>query len=170
MGRLVEIDTCARCPDHTGRTEKVEKSDVLRWIPVCGLVPLDCEDPIAGWCPLPKAPEVPTEGAKLWPYVSLQPSMMGGQPCIGTHRLKVEVFAGCWWNGTSLKTLSGCWPEVTRADILVCCWYEARYHLRRTHSRAWREWLEANEGKIGLGDFDAVPMPPQKGEGDGGTL
>ena len=99
--------------------------------------------------------------ARSRPCITIDPCVMDGEPCI-SWRLTAEQFAGVWWRGNySLGEIIINWPGVRREDVQIACWYMARFGSR-TWRKRWDRWATEWRTPIWHGDWDNVPMPPQK--------
>jgi uncharacterized protein (DUF433 family) len=94
-------------------------------------------------------------------YVSVQPGMKSGVPCIAGRRLPTELIA-------SMYVAEGGWEvvadryEITRDDVMVACWFEARYGRSKRRRKAWAGWLADVEGRLWESqDWTDVPFPPR---------
>lgn len=95
------------------------------------------------------------------PFVSIDPAMQAGEPCVKGSRLRAEVVANAWWGGGyTVQGLEDNWPGVDRATVLVACWYTA-LHGSPIWKKRWGEWAKAAYGKLWATEYNAVPMPPQ---------
>lgn len=91
------------------------------------------------------------------PYVSIDPAIRAGQPCLNHTRTPVEAIAGSVWAGESLELICD-GHALNRADVLVCCWYMANYGEKVWQHR-WRVWAESVHDKLWHGQYD-IPDPP----------
>lgn len=106
------------------------------------------------------------------PYVTADPAMRSGQPCVNGTRVPVESVAyAVWLDGGAYAAASD--YDLTRHDVLVACWYAGTYGLpgRRTltPSRMWRErwgpWArEVHDSLWSRRDVggSVIPDPPTK--------
>ena len=102
------------------------------------------------------------EEREPYPFVSVNPGMCWGQPCVGSTRLPVEMIAEYVWAGSDMAALSSDWDYLRRGDVLVACWFQAQYGGRRWRKR-WGAW--ARTAGMALWacttvDYEAVPWPP----------
>ena len=96
------------------------------------------------------------------PFVSIRPSMMGGQIVVGQQRIEAELAAKVWWAGDySLKDIEENWPVLKRNTIIVACWAMARYGPRKWRTR-WKAWADEHEYAMWRTNYGKVPMPPQE--------
>lgn len=93
-------------------------------------------------------------------YIVIDAGRLFGEPTIGHSRIDARMIAGAWWNGLAVGDMD--WG-ITRVGVIVACWYQARYGTA-TWRRRWEGWLKEHEQVIWRGNYDAVPLPPQKGE------
>ncbi len=100
-------------------------------------------------------------------YVWVCPGRQSGQPCVGGHRIPVDMVVDMvWWNG--VRDAMRAW-ELTRGEVLAACWYAAEINVvrlgqsRRGPWRArWGAWAEDAHGALWKGDYKAVADPPSK--------
>lgn len=96
------------------------------------------------------------------PYVSIDPGVQCGVPCIGGTRLPAEQFARIWWeSGYTLERMLSSWPTLTREGLIVACWYMGAYDKRMWYER-WRDWAKQWKQDMWEGNYDKVPLPPQQ--------
>lgn len=112
-------------------------------------------------------------------YVWIDPARKSGEPCIGGHRLPVEmVIATVWRSG--LDEALHCWPQLTRGQVLVACWYAGAGNVVRLHGRGgayvgyrgpwrkrWGAWAAEVHDGLWLSatvDYDVIPDPPLDGQ------
>lgn len=104
-------------------------------------------------------------GKKVWHFITVDPAMKFGQPCVDHHRITANQMADVWYfNGEmDLAGIEENWPGMNRGAVLVACWYVARYGtpMRR---KPWKEWVEKAEGLLWKGDYKHCPMPPRREE------
>jgi uncharacterized protein (DUF433 family) len=102
------------------------------------------------------------------PYVSIDPKLKFGQPCIHGHRITAEQIADRYWDlgedmqGEILEAY-----DLTRAEVIVCCYWACEYGPRRWKKR-WKTWLTATWANTREDhgwwseQFGDVPLPPTK--------
>lgn len=94
-------------------------------------------------------------------YVSIDPSMWSGEPCINHTRVPLSCLVDRWWyNGDKqdCKDYSCTWP-----DVLVACWYYGMYGTRLWRRR-YGGWAKANNKSLWEGTYKDVPPPPWEGQ------
>lgn len=113
------------------------------------------------------------------PFVSIDPAIHSGVPCLNHTRLPVNTVAGVY-HQHGLDEIQRGW-DVTRPDVLVACWYVGIYgvedfttrddgtvRLHRGPKPGWRAiygaWAVENGAPLWSGAYDLVPDPPTKGE------
>jgi uncharacterized protein (DUF433 family) len=109
-------------------------------------------------------------------YVWIDPARRSGEPCIGGHRLGVDmVIETVWATGIDNAEDMYC---ITRSQILGACWYAgAGYPVRLHNSRSeyapyrgpwrkrWGTWAAEVHQALWSSttcDYDAIPDPPTK--------
>lgn len=97
-------------------------------------------------------------------YIIIDPGVQFGRPTIGPLRVPVEPVVELWRAGESVESICEDWPGLTRNGVVVACWYMARYEARRRPGKLWQVWLSEHDAAIWRGDYDAMPLLPQKGE------
>lgn len=108
------------------------------------------------------------------PFVSVNPKMKSGQPCLNGRRISAGQIADMYWDmGESLEAEILSQYAITRADVVVCCWYVSEYGTRAQRKR-WEDWQRMtweNTGRpldsdVGTGwwspMFEDVPLPPTR--------
>jgi len=101
------------------------------------------------------------------PFVSIDPAMQSGRPCVSHTRLTVETVAVYIWGGYTPEDVAEEF-DVTPADVLVACWYAGTYGIPGSWDwRArWGKWAEDVHENLWHGRYD-IPMPPsEKGRPD----
>jgi uncharacterized protein (DUF433 family) len=100
-------------------------------------------------------------------YVWVCPGRQSGEPCIGDHRIPVDMVVELAWDG-GVKSAMWTW-NLTRGEVLVACWYAAEINVVRLGQRRrgpwqarWGEWAQDAQGALWKADYDAVPDPPTK--------
>lgn len=91
------------------------------------------------------------------PYVSIDPTIQYGRPCIGGTRITTENIAGRVWGGDSVDDVALDFG-MTREQVLVACWYED-YLMWGSD---WFDWAEAALPLMNAGRWDEVPDPPAR--------
>lgn len=112
------------------------------------------------------------KGIESHPFVSVQPNLRFGEPCIGGTRLPAEMIADRYWDlGEHLESELLKPYGITRADVIVCCWYVATYGTRK-QKRRWKDWKETVWANTGIAQdsggargwwsehYADVPLPP----------
>ncbi len=94
-------------------------------------------------------------------FVTVDPAVRFGDPCVGIDRLDTRTAAHSAYSGTSISEIAETW-EVSERDVLVACWYEARHGHSRKLRKAWRDWLVEAELMRWRGE---LPSPPPSKEG-----
>lgn len=136
----------------------------------------------------PVSNEIEALPDRVTPFVSVNPAMRWGQPCVNGTRLPVDAVAGMVWaEGVDVAADQ---YDLTRADVLVACWYAGTYGLPgrreslfpvRQWPKRWGAWADSVAGalwKVTEVDYDAVPDPPraalpevpERGVPDGGAM
>lgn len=99
-------------------------------------------------------------------YVSIEPGIRFGQPCVKRQGISPELIADAWWNTDySLEFIEENWPGMDREAVLVACWYMAVHSRSRIWHKRWGEWVN-NPGvssRLWRADYDNCPMPLRKG-------
>ena len=107
-------------------------------------------------------------------YVWIDPARRSGEPCIGGHRLGVELVVASVWDSDVVNAMDlYC---ISRAQVLVACWYAGagfpiRLHNARSeykpHTGPWKaRWgVWAADVHQALWEsttvvYDAIPDPP----------
>lgn len=107
-------------------------------------------------------------------YVWIDPARKSGEPCIGGHRLPVEMVVDSVWS-SGIEQAMGTYC-LTRAQVLVACWYAGAGNVVRLHGRGgqyvarrgpWRKRWGAWAAEVHQAlwsttsvDYDVVPDPP----------
>lgn len=94
------------------------------------------------------------------PFVSVQPGMKFGEPCINGHRLPTQLIAETVMFNGGEEAMD--WYDITRDEVMVACWFEARYGGRKIR-KLWQAWLDEHEGTLWHSTSErwaAVPFPP----------
>lgn len=114
------------------------------------------------------------------PYITVDPAMLSGEPCLNHTRIPVYMIAELVWNeGVGEAMLM--W-ELSRAEVLVACWYVGAYGVPEIHAtesvqkhtgqvyrqqpvnrewlNRWRAWAEESSGALWTGKYDEVTDPP----------
>ena len=95
-------------------------------------------------------------------YITIDPGLYAGIPCVANTRITAEHMAKVWWNGNlRLDLIEAMWPGMTRGAVLVACWYQG-IHGGRAWRRRWEQWASDVSGQICNGDFRGCPMPQQQ--------
>jgi uncharacterized protein (DUF433 family) len=102
------------------------------------------------------------------PYVSIDPKLKFGQPCIHGHRITAEQIADMYWHmGEDMQGEILDAYDMTRAEVIACCYWAAQYGTRQRRTR-WQAWLTAawDNTREGHGwwseQFEDVPLPPTR--------
>ncbi len=107
-------------------------------------------------------------------YVWIDPARRSGEPCIGGHRLPVELIVdNVWAEGVDFP--QSMW-NLTRAEVLVACWYVGAGNVVRLHGNnseyvayrgswrkrwgAWAKQVHDELWNVTTCDYDAIPDPP----------
>lgn len=90
------------------------------------------------------------------PFISLSPSVLGGDPAMGQTRIPAQVIINLVLR-QGVETTARDYG-LARADVLTACWYAARYGAR-SWRKAWGAWAEANEQAMWRGHWAAVRDP-----------
>ncbi len=96
------------------------------------------------------------------PCVWVSPGRCSGRPCIGGHRLSVDLIADLWWGGSSAVAIQRDYA-ITREQIVVACWYVARYGTRMWRRR-WGRWETDVFQRLWNGRYKGAPLPPRSGD------
>lgn len=102
-------------------------------------------------------------GAKAHePYVSVDPAMRFGRPCVNNTRLSVEAVAGMVWIGESVDEVADEYG-VTRPDVVVACWYAGKFGTSESKRwrKRWGKWADEVHDELWHSRYD-VPNPPDK--------
>lgn len=111
------------------------------------------------------------------PFVSVDPAMQSGQPCLNHTRMPIQTIADWVWGHGIDGFLTGFDDRAyTRHDALVACWYAGRYGLPREPfwTDRWGAWAQQVEYQLwhtaALTDqvLTGLPDPPNKSGIDGG--
>lgn len=110
-------------------------------------------------------------------YVWIDPARRSGEPCIGGHRLSVELVIEHAWEGGPRQAQE--LYSLTRAQVLVACWYAGAGFPVRLHSsrseykphkgpwaKRWGTWAaDVHQAlwQTSTVDYDAIPDPPTAG-------
>ena len=96
-------------------------------------------------------------------YIRVDPSIQGGEPCIGGTRLPALQMARVWWHSgyTTWEQVQHEYPTLTREGLIVACWFVVQGSVG--WKRVWGQWERRVEGALAEGRYDDVPLPPQKG-------
>lgn len=95
-------------------------------------------------------------------YISIEPGIKSGEPCIGGTRLTAEWVAGHIWDGWTQDDILTDWDYLTRADLMVACWYVSQYGPR-VWRRRWSTWaVEAFHCLWESAKQADCPWPPTK--------
>lgn len=117
------------------------------------------------------------------PFVSINPAMRSGAPCINGIRVPVSAVAGTVLGYGVAEAMSS--YDLTRHDVLVACWYVGTYgvddvswrgdgkpqRLHRGPSKGggwrglWGQWAADVSGalwNVTTLDLDAIPDPPTR--------
>ena len=113
------------------------------------------------------------EGAHVW----IDPARRSGEPCIGGHRLGVELVIESVWYGDVHQAIAT--YDITRGQVLVACWYAGagypvRLHNKRSEykphrgpwAKRWGPWAADVHQALWQStsvDYDAIPAPPTVG-------
>lgn len=105
-------------------------------------------------------------------YVWIDPARRSGEPCIGGHRLPVEMVVDAVWSAGVAQAL-GLWPQIDRAQVLVACWYAGAGNVVRLHGKGgkyvahrgpwrkrWGTWAKDSHQALWEQRFDDVTDPP----------
>lgn len=62
-------------------------------------------------------------------FISIQPHVQGGAPCINNTRMTAVAIANFWWTFGTLSKIEEAYPgfPVTEGIVKLCCWYLGRY-------------------------------------------
>ena len=98
-------------------------------------------------------------------FISINPAVHSGEPCIGLSGVLAELLAKAWWSGMSVQLICKNWTPLggvrtRKAHVLVACWYVGK-HGSGTWQRRWGEWANEVQGKLWLSEYDC-PMPPRE--------
>ena len=107
-------------------------------------------------------------------YVWIDPARKSGEPCIGGHRLSVELVIESVWYG-DVRTAMATY-EISRAQVLTACWYAGVGNVIRLHGKGgkyvghrgpwrkrWGAWAADVHQALWQSttvDYDAIPDPP----------
>jgi uncharacterized protein (DUF433 family) len=102
------------------------------------------------------------------PYIWVSPERLGGEPCLGGHRIAAEQIAESYWLGWSPEKIAEEHPGVTLAGVLVCCWF-VRVYGGPHWKRRWPHWperagIKMAELAMSLGSFGRELLPPQRSD------
>lgn len=99
------------------------------------------------------------------PFVSYDPSIQGGAPCLNHTRMTVITVANMWWGSReSLESMiEREWPVESRADLLVAAWFVGTHGTKLWRTR-WGEWAKSIHRYVYYGEYEHVQLPPRKGE------
>lgn len=111
-------------------------------------------------------------------YVWIDPARRSGEPCIGGHRLPVELVIDAVWAGGVDHAMFQ-W-SLSRAQVLVACWYSGSGNVVRLHGKdsryvayrgPWRKRWGAWAAEVHQAlwqsttcDYAEVPDPPTLAE------
>lgn len=110
-------------------------------------------------------------------YVWIDPARRSGEPCVGGHRLPVEMVVDIVWDSSTDNAID-MWC-LSRGEVLAACWYAgAGYPVRLHNTRSeyapyrgswrkrWGAWAHDVHGALWSSttvDYDAIPDPPTRG-------
>jgi hypothetical protein len=114
-------------------------------------------------------------------YVWIDPARRSGEPCIGGHRLPVEMVCDAVWSA-GVEQAIDLWC-LARQEVLVACWYAGvgypvRLHNNRSEYRPyrgpwrkrWGTWAaDVHQAlwSVTTVDYDAIADPPTALADDG---
>lgn len=87
------------------------------------------------------------------PFVSLDPTMQSGAPCVNGTRMTVAALVSFVWIGKA-DEIPLAYPGFGVPEVQVACWYAAT-HGRKKYRLAWAVW--AREYADGLA-ADSLPF------------
>ncbi len=109
-------------------------------------------------------------------YVWIDPARKSGEPCVGGHRVPVEMVIGVVWE-SSVDNAMDLWC-LTRAEVLGACWYAGVGNVVRLHGKGgkyvahrgpwrkrWGVWARQVHGALWSSttcNYGAVPDPPRE--------
>lgn len=96
------------------------------------------------------------------PFVSFDPAMRVGQPCINHTRIPIWSIAGMVWAGEPVEAVAEDY-DISRWAVLVACWYQGTYGGRSWRKR-WKEWADVAHEDLWHSRPDMVSNPPRRPE------
>lgn len=100
------------------------------------------------------------------PFVSIDPAMRFGRPCLNHTRIPVEVVADHFLAGDPIDRICADY-QLSRGDILIACWYLGQYGDVEYRDR-WSAWSSHVAETLwhSTVDYTQVPDPPFSEEHD----
>jgi uncharacterized protein (DUF433 family) len=92
-------------------------------------------------------------------FVSIDPQMRSGQPCINGTRISVDAVAEYVAAGDDPAHIATTY-SIPREAVLVACWYQATYEKGRWRKR-WGGWAEESHQAMWEGRWGDVEDPPE---------
>lgn len=91
-------------------------------------------------------------------FVSIDPQMRSGRPCVNGTRIQAEVIAGYVAAGDDVTWIAEAY-NLTREAVLVACWYQAMYE-RGKWRKHWQQWARDQHDAMWEGRWADVEDPP----------
>ena len=94
-------------------------------------------------------------------FISIDPAIQGGSPCLNHTRLPYDCLTGVYWHHGEVEVFLS-YPESTKDDLLTALWYAGRYGTR-TERKRFGEWANGNGGDhLWSKQYKLENMPPTK--------
>lgn len=95
------------------------------------------------------------------PFVTWNPAVRSGEPCLNGTRLPLWCITGMVWAGEPVDVTAEDY-DVTVPDVLVACWWMGTHGSKKWRKR-WGAWAEAVHGELWHSRHDVPPPPCRDG-------